>query len=187
MKKLVEVRFHGRGGQGVVTAARLLAEACLLENKYSLSFPEFGPERSGAPVRAYVRISDEPIEVRSLVYDPEIVVSIDPKLSSSVEILAGLDDEGVVIINSKNVEEALLKAISSKPRAKLFYVDARGIALSLGDARFENSAILGAFAKATGIVSLTSLESVLRTRFKGAVLENNLKAMRLGYDKVGQA
>ncbi|MEM0089759.1 MAG: 2-oxoacid:acceptor oxidoreductase family protein [Nitrososphaerota archaeon] len=187
LKKLVEVRFHGRGGQGVVTAARLLAEACLLENKYSLSFPEFGPERSGAPVRAYVRISDEPIEVRSLVYDPEIVVSIDPKLSSSVEILAGLDDEGVVIINSKNVEEALLKAISSKPRAKLFYVDARGIALSLGDARFENSAILGAFAKATGIVSLSSLESVLRTRFKGAVLENNLKAMRLGYDKVGQA
>lgn len=187
MKKLVEVRFHGRGGQGIVTAARILAEACLLENRYSLSFPEFGPERSGAPVRAYVRISDEPIEVRSLVYDPEIVVSIDPKISSSAEILTGLDDEGIVVINSNNVSEELLKVMASKPKAKLFYVDARGIALSLGDARFENSVILGAVAKATGIVSLSSLESVLKTKFKGAVLENNLKAMRLGYDMVGQA
>ncbi|MEM2909918.1 MAG: 2-oxoacid:acceptor oxidoreductase family protein [Nitrososphaerota archaeon] len=183
----MEVRFHGRGGQGVVTAARLLAEACLLENKYSLSFPEFGPERSGAPVRAYVRISEEPIEVRSLVYDPEIVVSIDPRISSSTEILMGLDEEGTVVINSKNVSDSLLKAISSKPRVKLFYLDARGIALSLGDARFENSAMLGAVAKATGVVSLGSLESVLKTRFKGTVLENNLKAMQLGYDKVGQA
>lgn len=184
---MVEVRFHGRGGQGVVTAARLLAEACLLENKYSLSFPEFGPERSGAPVRAYVRISDEPIDVRSLVYDPEVVVSIDPKISSSTEILAGLDDEGIVVINSRGVSEPLLEAISSKPRAKLYYLDARGIALSLGDARFENSAMLGAVAKATGIVSLGSLESVLRTRFKGNVLENNLKAMQLGYERVGKA
>lgn len=181
---IIEVRFHGRGGQGVVTAARLLAEVCLLENKYALSFPEFGPERSGAPVRAYVRISDEPIEIRSFIYDPEVVVSIDPKISQSTEILAGAEEDATVAINSKKVDGGLLKAISSKPNARLYYLDARGLALSLGNVRFENSAMLGALARATNLVSLKSFEEVFSRRFEGSLLENNLKALRMGYDEV---
>lgn len=181
---LIEIRFHGRGGQGVVTAARLLAEACLIENKYSLSFPEFGPERSGAPVRAYVRVSNEPIEIRSFIYDPEIIISIDPIISQSPDILAGAEDDVTVVINSKKVSESLLNALSSKPNAKLYYTDARGLAISLGSVRFENSVMLGALAKATGLVSINSLENVLSKRFKGSVLENNLKALHIGYKEV---
>jgi len=187
MERLVEIRMHGRGGQGVVTAARLLAEAAFLEGKFSQAFPEFGPERSGAPIRAYVRISDEPIEVRSLIYDPNVVVIIDRSLAASADVVDGLKDDGLVIANLQSAGGELVRTLTSKPKAKLFYVDARGIASSFGSVKMENTVMLGVFAKATNLVSLESLRTVLKARFKESVLESNLKALNAGYTQVRQA
>ncbi|MDH5663207.1 MAG: 2-oxoacid:acceptor oxidoreductase family protein, partial [Candidatus Bathyarchaeota archaeon] len=101
MKKILEVRWHGRGGQGAWTASELLARAAINEGKYIQSFPEFGPERMGAPVRAFTRISDEPIQTHCAVYNPDVVAVLDPSLLKAVPVTEGLNDEGILIVNSK--------------------------------------------------------------------------------------
>ncbi len=174
---MFELVFYGRGGQGVVTASRLLAEAALIEGKYIQAFPEFGPERSGSPVKSYVRISDSMIETHSLIYSPDILTVIDRRIASSPSVFSLCKEGGLVVLNSVEV--------GSKPRrVRLAYVDARGIAGSLGSLKLENTAILGALARASRIVALDSLEKALESRFGGEMLEKNLKALREGFREV---
>ena len=126
---LIEVRWHGRGGQGVVTASDLLAKAAILEGKYAWHAPMFGPERSGAPVVAFTRVSDEVIEIHSGVYNPDVIVVIDPTQVIEVDwYLEGVKDGGTVVVNAKDLPDKLIKEVQKK-HLKLFYVDAYTIAL----------------------------------------------------------
>ena len=179
MNSMVEIVLHGRGGQGIMTAARLLAEAALIEGHFAQSFPEFGPERSGAPVRSYVRISNEPIDIRSLIYKPDIAVFIDYRAVALEDAIKACS----VVANCK--DPTFLEDILNTSRREIFYVDALSIAASLGDVRLQNSAMLGALVKATSIVGLSSLRNVFRNRFRSKeILELNLEALNAGYSRV---
>ena len=179
---LVELRFHGRGGQGAVTAANLLASAAVLEGKYAQSFPYFGAERRGAPVEAYARISDEPIEIHSQVRNPDVVIVLDRKIVSVVDVTRGLKEGGVVIVNSP-VNPGI-------ERGRTFCVDATKIALDLdlvvGGWPVVNTPMLGALSRITGIVSLKSIEEAVRRQFRGPLAEANVAAARRAYDEVGE-
>jgi len=155
----LEILFLGRGGQGAVTAGRILAEAALREGKYVQTFPEFGPERSGAPVRAYVRISDEPIEIRAPVETVDIAGVFEKRLLDSQNILPMIKDGGLLVVGSGQP-----LGIKS-PGVKVFTVDARQIIESLGRPRSLNLAIIGALASASGVVSVDVLREIVASRF----------------------
>lgn len=184
MNVLIEVRWHGRGGQGVVTSSELLARAVLREGKYVQHFPEFGPERRGAPVRAYTRISDNPIDIHYGVYEPDIVVVIDPTLLADIEILTtGLKDEGYLIMNTTKLSDKIIE-IAKKKRLKVFTVDAHKIALEVFNRPLYNTPMLGALVKATGLASLDLVLEALGERFKGEILEKNKVAVTQAYKEV---
>ncbi|WP_460124588.1 2-oxoacid:acceptor oxidoreductase family protein [Stetteria hydrogenophila] len=177
---MVEVRFHGRGGQGAVTAANLLVEAAVLEGKYAQAFPHFGAERRGAPVVAFARISDRPIDRHSQVRSPDVAVVLDPVLFSLVDVTEGLKPGGVVVVNSP-----------SRPRelkaGRVVCVDATGIARSLGLVvagwPVVNTGILGALVKATGLVSLESVVKAIKSRWPGSLGEANAEAATRAYEE----
>jgi len=173
---MIEVRFHGRGGQGAVTAARLLAEAAFLEGKYCQAFPSFGAERRGAPVLAFTRIDNKPIRIRSLVYEPNHVVVLDPTLLEAVNVAAGLKRGGIIVVNAKETPEEL-KA------GKVATVDATAIALELLGTPITNTAMLGAFAKATKLVSLESVVKAIEGYFGGKLAEKNVAAVKAAYER----
>jgi 2-oxoisovalerate ferredoxin oxidoreductase gamma subunit len=173
---MIEIRFHGRGGQGAVTAARLLAEAAFNEGKYCQAFPSFGAERRGAPVVAFTRIDDKPIRIRTLVYEPNHVVVLDPTLLEVVNVASGLKRGGIIVINAKEVPEQL-KAL------KVATVDATAIALDLLGSPITNTAMLGAFARATKLVSLSSVVKVVDGYFGGKLAEKNVAAVEAAYEK----
>jgi 2-oxoacid:acceptor oxidoreductase gamma subunit (pyruvate/2-ketoisovalerate family) len=172
---MIEVRFHGRGGQGAVTAARLLADAAFQEGKYCQAFPSFGAERRGAPVLAFTRIDDRPIRIRTLVYEPNHVVVLDPTLLEVVNVAAGLKRGGIVVVNTKGVPKEL-KA------GKVATVDATGIALEFLGVPITNTAMLGALARATKIVSLNSVVKAIESYFGGKVAEKNVAAVKAAYE-----
>lgn len=181
---MIEVRWHGRGGQGVVTSSELLARAALIEKKYVQHFPEFGPERRGAPVRAYTRISNEPIEIHTGVYEPNIVVVIDPSLALEPSLyLEGVKKGAKVIINAKEIKEEIASKIKSIG-AELYYVDAFHIALDVFGKPFYNTPMLGALVKATGIVNLDAAIEALKQRFGGDVAEKNIQAVKRAFEEV---
>ncbi|MCD6380908.1 MAG: 2-oxoacid:acceptor oxidoreductase family protein, partial [Candidatus Odinarchaeota archaeon] len=162
---MLEIRWHGRGGQGVVTSSELLAKATILEGKYAQHFPEFGPERRGAPVRAYTRIDDKPIEIHCGVYEPDIVVAIDPALSLSKDIvLAGAKKGTVVVLNVNKINDEFLKA-AKEVGVEIYNCNAYGIALDVFGAPFYNTPMLGALVKATEIVKLDSVIEAVKGRF----------------------
>jgi len=180
---LKEIRIHGRGGQGAVTAAQLLAHAAFLEGKWVQAFPYFGAERRGAPVKAFARISDEPILVHSQVYNPDYIVVLAPKLQEVVDVTEGLKKDGLILINTrKKPEEVDLK------NWRIATVDATGIALELNllvaGQPVVNTSILGAFAKATGEVKLESVLKVIRETWSGSIGERNAKAAELAYERL---
>ena len=154
---MIEIRFHGRGGQGAVVASNILAEAAFLEGKQVASFPFFGVERRGAPVTAYTRIDDRPIRIKSGIYTPDHVIVMDPSLLKAVDVLAGLKPGGSILANTHNKAAEL----GIKGSFKVATIDATNIAIKhkLGSkaAPIVNSAILGAFTKVTGVVTLDSL------------------------------
>lgn len=165
---MIEIRFHGRGGQGAVTAASLLAEAAILEGKYAQSFPAFGPERRGAPVLAFTRISDKLIEIRSQVYNPDIIVVLDSSLLKTVNVTAGLKKNGIMVLNMKYPpKEYIGKGF------KIAYADATDIALKYIKMPITNTAMLGALLKATEIVSLNSMTKIVGDKFG----ESNVNAL----------
>lgn len=171
---MLSIVFHGRGGQGAVTAAELLAVAASYEGKSSQAFPVFGVERRGAPVTAFCRIDDKPIRVHQQIYEPDIVVVLDKTLIDVVDVCKGLKEDGTVIVNSKE-----------KPNVKaknVYFVDATEIALKHIGAAITNTAMLGAFSKATGVVKLDSVKKAIGERFDGETAEKNKAAIEECYN-----
>ncbi len=176
-----EVRLHGRGGQGVVSAAQLLADAAVLEGKYVQAFPEFGAARSGAPIAAYARLSDAPIEIHSFIRNPDVVMVVDRSMVSFKTTTQGLAEDGYFICNFDGSAEEVRAKLGLNPSVKIIPVDATEIAMKAIGKDYPNTPMLGALLKATGLVDLGSLEKVLSQRFKGKVLAGNEEALKLGY------
>ena len=183
--KITEVRFHGRGGQGVVTASRLLANAALLEGKWIQAFPEFGPERAGAPIKGFTRIGDEKFTIKSAIYTPDVVAVIDPTLPRLVPVTEGLKDDGIVVINTPQTPEAVKSELNVQ--GTVAAVNATDIALETIGRPIANTAILGAIVKVTGLVKLDSLIEALLEIFKGGVGQKNVDAIKRSYDEVKTA
>jgi 2-oxoacid:acceptor oxidoreductase gamma subunit (pyruvate/2-ketoisovalerate family) len=179
---LIEVRFHGRGGQGAWTASLLLAQAGLREQKYIQSFPAFGPERAGAPITAFTRISEEPIYLHCSVYEPDVVVVLDPTLMGPA-VVEGLKPETKIIVNSDQSTEELRSSMGIK-QGKLYVLDATSLALKILGRPITNTAMLGAVVKATGMVKIDSLLQVVGERFGGRIGELNLELLKTAQEEV---
>jgi 2-oxoacid:acceptor oxidoreductase gamma subunit (pyruvate/2-ketoisovalerate family) len=180
-----EIRFHGRGGQGAVIGSEVLAHAFFLENKYVQAFPAFGVERRGAPVAAFCRVDDKPIYLRNQIYRPDHVIVLDDSLIRIGVVREGLKKTGTIVVNGKHPVNHYLEIIG--PEFKVYVVDAASIAVRyrLGSAAnpIVNTAILGAFSKATGLVGITAVETAIEDHVP-ARKENNRKAARQAYDHV---
>lgn len=169
---LLEFRFHGRGGQGMVTAAQILATAAILEGKYAQAFPEFGPERRGAPVKSYLRISDSPIYAREPVLRPDVIVVADHSLFKAENPLDGAKESSLLIVNG--VYKAPLKT---------YYVDATTLSMKILGRPIVNTALIGAVVKATHVVALTTVQDALKKYFSGKLYELNLKLIERAYQE----
>ena len=179
---LIEIRWHGRGGQGAVTSAELLALSAVAEGKYAQAMPSFGPERRGAPVLAFTRVdSAGHVRVRSAIVEPDIVVVLDPGLLEIVDITAGLKIGGTIVINTPKSIDEIKKELEGP--WKLAVINASAIAKELLGVNIVNTTMLGALIKATGIVQLKSVEEPLTERF-GAKGKNNIEACKKAYEEV---
>jgi pyruvate ferredoxin oxidoreductase gamma subunit len=174
---MIEIRFHGRGGQGAVTAAEILAKAAFEDGKYCQAFPFFGAERKGAPVMAFSRINDSPIRRRYQVYNPDYVIVLDDTLLEAVDVLSGLKEDGKVIINAKD-------NVNLGKNVESYTIDATGIALDILGVPIVNTVMLGAFAGATEVVTLDSIINVTKETFPGKIGEKNAKAAQMAYEKI---
>lgn len=183
----MEIRWHGRGGQGVVTAAALLAEAALEQGKYFQSFPEFGPERMGAPIRAYSRVSSEPINLHCGVTEPNVVAVLDPTLIGVIDVTEGLKSDGAIIVNTKESPVEVKNKLGLKS-GHVFTVDASQIAAEEIGKRIPNTPMLGALLKATGILDLESVLGHLRksfsSKFSSQIVEGNVRALERAFKEV---
>ena len=188
-KKLIEIRWHGRGGQGAKTAALLFGDAALAEGKYIQAFPEYGPERTGAPVQSFNRVSDEPITIHSQVKSPDVVVVLDPTLIGPVDVTAGLSPDGVIIVNTNQPIAAIREKMRLNGR-KLFVIDASKIARETIGRDIPNTPMLGALVRVTGLIShetiLDDTRKKIEQKFKNKpeVIEGNLKAIERAYNEV---
>lgn len=189
MKQLTEIRWHGRGGQGAKTAALLLADVAFSTGMYVQGFPEYGPERMGAPITAYNRLSSDDIRVHSNIYYPDYVVVVDETLLESVDVTAGLKESGAIIVNTaKTAEEIrpLLKGYAGK----VYTVDARKISVEALGKYFPNSPMLAAVVKVSGIMDeakfLEEMEASYKHKFasKPQVIEGNMNALRMTLEEV---
>ena len=189
MNNLIEIRWHGRGGQGAKTASLLLADAAFNTGKYIQGFPEYGPERMGAPITAYNRISDEPITIHSNIYEPDYVVVVDDTLLSSVPVTSGLKKEGAIVINTtKNPEE--LKELLKGYEGAVYTIDARKVSEEALGKYFPNTPMLAAIVKVTGIMTdeqlLEDMQNSFKHKFakKPEVIEGNMKALEIALKEV---
>ena len=182
---MIEVRFHGRGGQGAVTAAELLAVAVGMSGKYSQSFPMFGVERRGAPVMAFCRVSDRPIRIHQGVEHPNYVVVLDSSLLDYIDVTHGIRDEKVVIVNTNKTKDEILNQLNVKD-VNLYVVDATSIALKHIGVPIVNTAILGAFAKIADWVDRDQLIAAVRERFEERpdLADKNVKALEECYNLI---
>jgi len=183
LKSILEFRWHGRGGQGAWTASELLARTALAEGKYIQSFPEFGPERMGAPVTAFTRISTEPIRIHCAIYDPDVVVVLDPTLVKTVPVSAGINQEDdVIIINSTESPDKVRENLHLNT-GKIWTIPATEIALKILGSPITNTAMLGAVAKATAVVSMAGIEKTVKERFRQDIAEKNFAVVRKAYEE----
>ena len=184
---LTEIRWHGRGGQGAVTAAKMVAEVALGQQKFFQAFPEYGPERSGAPIVAFTRISDEPIQIFSGVEHPQIVAVLDPTLLTIVDVTKGAPDDAVVLINS-DLPPAKLRAKSKIKGRRLYTVAATKIAVETIGRSIPNTPMVGALVRISGLFPLDSLVEFLRAefgkKFPPKVVEGNVAALTRAYEEV---
>jgi len=180
-QKILEVRWHGRGGQGAVTAATILAKAAISEGKWAQAFPAFGPERRGAPLQAFTRISDSPITIRSEVYQPDIIVVLDPTLPKTVDVKSGLKAEGVAVFNSVKKPADVKNEL--KIGGKVATVNATKIAIETLGKPITNTAILGAFVKAVNIVKIDSIIDATKEIFSGDAGTKNANAIKRAYEE----
>ena len=189
MNNLIEIRWHGRGGQGAKTASLLLADAAFNTGKYIQGFPEYGPERMGAPITAYNRISDAPITIHSNIYEPDYVVVVDDTLLESVDVTAGLKEDGAIVINTtKNYD--YLKNVLNGYKGKVYTIDARAISMEALGKYFPNTPMLAAIVKVSGIMTdeefLNDMQGSFKHKFakKPEVIEGNMKAVQLALNQV---
>ncbi len=175
---MIEIRFHGRGGQGAVTSAELLALAAIGEGKYAQAFPSFGPERRGAPVVAFCRISDQPIRIRANIYEPDVAVVLDASLLRIVKVAAGLKPEGILVTTSKDSPESVKEGLGIKNRMAV--VDAVKIATEVLGLPITNTTLLGSLVKASELVRKESFIQPIRERF-GRIAEKNISAFERAY------
>jgi 2-oxoacid:acceptor oxidoreductase gamma subunit (pyruvate/2-ketoisovalerate family) len=185
LKDITEVRWHGRGGQGAWTASELLARTAIYEGKYIQSFPEFGPERMGAPVTAFTRISTQPIRLHCAVYEPDVVAVLDPTLLKTVPASSGLNENGIIIVNSAD-EPAKVKEVLKLEKGKVWTIPATEIALRILGMPITNTAMLGAVARATSIVTLESMEKIVKKRFRLDIAEKNFAVIKEAYQEAKQ-
>lgn len=179
--KLVEIRWHGRGGQGAVTSAELLAKAAIGEGKYAQAFPSFGPERRGAPVLAFDRISPNvPIRVRAEITQPDVVIILDSGLVKAVNVTAGLKENGTIIMNTARPLEEVAAQFDKKWSVAV--VDATKIAREVLGVNIVNTTMLGALLRAGGVVKLESLQEPLAERF-GRLAERNVNALKRAFEE----
>lgn len=189
MNNLIEIRWHGRGGQGAKTASLLLADAAFNTGKFIQGFPEYGPERMGAPLTAYNRISDKPITIHSNIYEPDYVVVVDDTLLSSVPVTAGLKKEGAIVINTTKSAEELRKLLKDYEGA-IYTIDARKVSEETLGKYFPNTPMLAAIVKVSGIMSDEALLEDMKNSFKHKfakkpeVIEGNMKALELALKEV---
>ena len=186
MKAYTEVRWHGRGGQGTVTAAKVFAEAALHGGKHVQAFPEYGPERMGAPLRAYNRVSSKPIRIHAQVTNPDIVVIVDPTLIGSVDVAEGTDNGAVFLINSPNPPDAFKAQLGAK--RKIYTVDATKISLETIGKPLPNTPLLGALARVEKMLNLERLIAVVKKsfgkKFSDKVINSNIEAVERAYKEV---
>jgi pyruvate ferredoxin oxidoreductase gamma subunit len=173
---MIQLRFHGRGGQGAVTSAEIIATAAIESGKFAQAFPSFGPERRGAPVVAFARISDEQIRDRTAVEEPDVVIVLDPALIKMVPVAAGLRKDGCLIVNSSKGQEEARKFSGFK--GKLALVNANKISMEVIGKAITNMVMLGAFVKATGMLEARQIENTINQRFGGLLGQKNVEAMR---------
>ena len=191
MNNLIEIRWHGRGGQGAKTASLLLADAAFNTGKYIQGFPEYGPERMGAPITAYNRISDKPITIHSNIYEPDYVVVVDDTLLESVPVTAGLKKEGAIVINTTKSSEYLKEKLNGYD-GNIYTIDARKVSEETLGKYFPNTPMLAAIVKVTGIMSdeafLEDMKGSFKHKFakKPEVIEGNMKALKLALKEVAK-
>lgn len=182
---LVEVKWHGRGGQGVVLANTLFGVASMREGKHVQAFPQFGPERTGGPVLGFTRVSDEPIDVHSLVYSPDALVIIDPYFSVTEKSYEGVKEGGFVVANLKPERAEQVKKFETLAGKKLYAVDAWGISDRLfGRSTIFNTPMIGGLVKVLGLPKLDSIAQLFEERFPGRIGELNASALKAGYEEV---
>ena len=189
MSDLIEIRWHGRGGQGAKTASLLLADAAFNTGKFIQGFPEYGPERMGAPITAYNRISDKPITIHSNIYEPDYVVVVDDTLLESVPVTAGLKEDGAIVINTTKDSEYLKKVLHGY-NGSIYTIDARRVSMETLGNYFPNTPMLAAIVKVSGVMSDEALLEDMKGSFKHKfakkpeVIDGNMKALELALKEV---
>lgn len=189
MNDLIEIRWHGRGGQGAKTASLLLADAAFNTGKYIQGFPEYGPERMGAPITAYNRISSTPITIHSNIYEPDFVVVVDDSLLDAVDVTAGLKETGAIVINSTKSGEELKSKLKGY-KGGIYTIDARKVSIEALGKYFPNTPMLAAIVKVSGIMNdedfINDMEGSFKHKFakKPEVIEGNMKAIKLALEQV---
>ena len=189
MKDTIEIRWHGRGGQGAKTAALLLADAAFKTGKYVQGFPEYGPERMGAPITAYNRISANPIRVHSNIYTPQYVVVVDEGLLETVDVTAGLREDGAIIINTAKSKEEILPHLKGYKGA-VYTIDAREISIKALGKYFPNSPMLAAIVAVSGVMEKDAFLTDMRVEYqhkfakKPEVIEGNMEALTMAFEEV---
>jgi pyruvate ferredoxin oxidoreductase gamma subunit len=188
MSKLTEIRWHGRGGQGVVTAGKLLAETALGTGQYFQAFPDYGPERMGAPIKAYTRLSTEPIHLHCQIEEPNVVLVLDPTLLGTVPVTEGLKEDGVLLVNTPK-SPAEIREMTGFKTGRVFTIDASHIAIEEMGREITNTPMIGALAKATGFFEIDDLVAQTRKRFtklmmKQDIIDANERAMRRAIEEV---
>jgi len=180
---LIEIRFHGRGGQGVVTSADILAVAAFKEGKYTLSFPMFGAEKRGTPVSSFLRISDKPIVVRDEIYNPDYVVVLDPTVMDSVKVAEGIKENGMIIANYPRSPEELKRKLGVN--VKTITINATKLAINILGRPITNTAMVGALIGATNLVKLETLKETILEWFENKeIAEKNVKLVETAYNMI---
>ncbi len=175
---MIEVRIHGRGGQGVVTAAELIAMAAFYDGSEAQAFPNFGVERRGAPIEAYARISAHQIKLRSQIYEPDFIIVQDATLLDTVDVFSGAKKDTKIIINTNKALDKIFGNKLPVDEKNIMLVDATEIALRVIGRPIINTVMLGAFAKFSGLIKVDSIKRALKEKFHGEILNKNIKAVK---------
>ncbi len=191
MQQLTEIRWHARAGQGAVTAAKLVAETALAADQYMQAMPEYGPERMGAPIKAFTRISPEPIDIHCNIENPDVVIVLDDSLLDVVDVAEGLVDNGTLIINTCTPPDAVKRSLGLSDSITVACIDASGIALDTIKRDIPNTPMVGALSKVTGAVDIDAIKTLLVStfgkKFGQEIIDANIASVERAYEEVATA